>query len=120
MKLSELRRCDGCGGPVAPLFYVVRLAAASVSKDTGLTADGHAKVFAGEDGSLGGAAEPPYERTLLICHQCVLFRQVNLGEMLEARSHERERERYRLAAALGISVDDDDVDDLPAGELAPA
>lgn len=33
MKVSELRPCDSCGGPIAPMFYVLRACLALIKPD---------------------------------------------------------------------------------------
>lgn len=99
MKLSELRPCDSCDKPIAPLFYVIRISQAMVmptaNQVLGLTqyfngnlalaetmapADDVVKVFADE------AKELQYE--LLLCTDCVMMQEINLAVLMAKRNVE--------------------------------
>lgn len=96
MKLSEIRPCDNCGKPIAPVFYVLRISQAFFTPATnqmlGLNHMFHGalalaeamapesdviKIFGDEDKSL--------MTEILLCQECVLYRSPDLALLLEKR-----------------------------------
>ena len=108
MKLQELRPCDECGGPVAPIFYRITIEMAAVDARAaqelvglftqmfggGPAAMGLAGVMGARAGSDDAVRVAPYGRPALVCARCV-------GE---------------VGKALSLCEGDDDEDEEPGGE----
>lgn len=99
MKVSELRPCDNCGGPIAPAFTVVRFSQALINADA-------VNEFMGMHRFFGGRAHPALvenfapasrdaalifgdkdkllETELLICQDCFTG-EINLAMLMERR-----------------------------------
>lgn len=106
MKLTELRICDNCQGPLCPQmqFYVLRMSLAlfnphKYNQVAGLArmfngAVGLAEVFAPEADciTVAGDKDPRLMQEFLICPDCYLRRPVDLAVMTE-RANEREKQR---------------------------
>lgn len=99
MKLSEIRPCDACGGPIAPVFNIVRCSSAifnadAVNSTLGLNQifGGHALKLAEAMGScadkavlVAGDSNPELTTELLLCQECFSFKELRLGTLAEDR-----------------------------------
>ena len=100
MKLSELRKCDSCGGVLAPQgnFYLVRLSLAIVDQSAVQQTLGLAMMFANDKRALGiaealsprpeavtvaGDESPELMTELLVCPECYMLKPLRLAEMAE-------------------------------------
>lgn len=84
MKLSDVRPCDECGGPIAPMFYVVRISSAMFNVNTTNAVLGLRQLLGGalelaemmgpsnEVITVFGDKEPELMTELFICHSCTL------------------------------------------------
>ena len=97
LKLSDLRPCDGCGGKIAPLFYVVRTEMAVVNTVDANQVLGLRQIFQGSLGlaeamapaepvKLGG---PELTTELFFCQECYLEKP--LAHAAERRSEQLAR-----------------------------
>ena len=98
MKLSQLRMCDNCDGPVKQIFYVVRLSLAAVSPNAfnqvaGLTqmyggALGLAEVMAPDADvvKIAGDEDKALMKELLICQECYMTKPLDLPILAEKRT----------------------------------
>jgi len=94
MKLSEIRPCDNCGGPLVPIFYVVRSSIAVFNPDAtnemlGLTRMFHGSLALAEImGSkpdavkIGGDEEENLLIEIYLCQACYIG-DVNLALLAE-------------------------------------
>jgi hypothetical protein len=96
MKLSEVRPCDNCGGPIAPIFNVIRVSPAifnprEVNQVLGMTqmfggALGLAEVMAGGNDAVKVAIDDPaYKDSVVdiyLCNKCCAG-GVCIGELTE-------------------------------------
>lgn len=101
MKLSEIRPCDACGGPIAPLFNLVRTTPAlfnqrktnevlGLNQFFGGKALGLAEVMAPSPDvvTLAGDTHPELITELFICNAC-MCRPLVLGLLAEERNNKR-------------------------------
>lgn len=94
MKLSELKPCARCGGPIAPSFYVIRVSQAIITPAANTTL-GLAQIF---HGSLAladamtsqpspvkvlGDEEPALMTQFFLCRECACMHKVNVIELAE-------------------------------------
>jgi len=105
MKLSELRKCDHCGGVLAPqgLFYVVRVSLAMVrpaavnqvaglmqlwgdSSDWGLLLAETMAPDGADAVTVAGDKEPSLMAEFLVCQTCFTMKPVDLALMQERRA----------------------------------
>lgn len=96
MKLSELRPCDGCGGPIAPLFHVLTYTPAVIDATPANQVLGLLQYFGGkaiglaevmapaadEAVKLGSDKHPDMKVTLFLCTDCYVRKSV--GEVMES------------------------------------
>lgn len=92
MKLSDLRPCDGCGGSVAPVFYVLRVSTAVVSPDAAHQVLGLRQMFGGSLAlaEVFAPAEPVVqvdgETEIRLCVQCYCGERC-IGALVEQRNN---------------------------------
>lgn len=100
MKLSELRPCDHCGGPLPPIWYIVRASQAMLDKTATNATLGLAQMFGGSLTLAEAMGSRPEEAVLVmgdkipglwieifLCQNCALgtndkHGDYNLGELL--------------------------------------
>jgi len=94
MKLSELRPCDNCGGPIVPIFYVVRSSIAVFNADATNQNLGLMKMFRGslalaetmssqpEIVKIGGDEDKQLWVEIYLCQNCYIG-DVNLALLAE-------------------------------------
>lgn len=95
MKLSEIRPCDKCGGPIAPIFQVVRMSIAVFDPAAVNQTLGIHRMFGGkalrlaeamspqpECVTVGSDKEPELETLLLLCQSCYCD-DINLAVLAE-------------------------------------
>lgn len=82
MKLSEVRPCDNCGGPIVPIFYVVRTSIAVFNPDTVNQNLGLMRMFRGslalaetfssdvEAVKIGGDEDKRLWADIILCQNC--------------------------------------------------
>ena len=98
MKLSQIRPCDNCGGPIVPIFNVVSITPAVISPRAANQVLGMSQFFQGslalaevfqaeepvtlasEDGDLSGLVTQ-----IFLCQKCMAG-EICLGEIVEKRS----------------------------------
>jgi hypothetical protein len=110
IKVSELRPCDHCGGPIAPMFYVVRLSLALIDHRAVNEFMGMHQFFGGRapvalvenfapsaaDAVLvAGDKEPSLMTECWICQDCYLGTPLNLARLTESR-HARTRKEDHM------------------------
>jgi hypothetical protein len=95
MKLSEIRPCDNCGKPIAPMFYVVRFSVAMFDAKAVNATMGLAQMFGGQLGiaeamtsrpdavSVAMDKQPDLMTELLICNDCFLMKDLSLPALME-------------------------------------
>lgn len=104
MKLSALRPCDQCGGPLGLSFGVVRCSTALVSPRSAREVLGVSAIFGGAlglaevmapdaDGAVVvlGDREPALTTELLLCMDCYATAAVSLAELMGRREMALER-----------------------------
>lgn len=96
MKLTDLRPCDACDGPVGQQFYVVRSCLAFVAPVAGNQVLGLARMFQGnmqlaetfapdaDCVKVAGDEDPELWTELLLCQDCYLVGTLVLAEINEA------------------------------------
>lgn len=107
MKLSEMRPCDSCNGPIAPLFYVVRISVAGFNAQAtnevlglnqffGGHALGLAEVFSPSPDpvKIGSDQFPELETRAFICSKCWLA-DISLAMVTESVNRITEEKRKR-------------------------
>lgn len=97
MKVSELRPCDNCGGPIAPAFYRVKVTQALINADAVNEFLGMHLFFGGRASAalvenfapksndaalIFGDKDPQLETTLLLCQGCAIGASIDLGLLL--------------------------------------
>lgn len=111
MKLSEIRPCDNCGGPITPHFYVVRMSIALFNPKATNQVLGMAQYFGGhlalaelfsphEDVVTVAMDEKEHkvlQTELFLCQDCYL-RPVNLAELAEKRGEQIEAAKDKTGA----------------------
>jgi hypothetical protein len=103
VKVSELRPCDNCAGPIAPTFYVVRFSqaiinAAAVNEFMGMHQFFQGKASAalvenfapaaGDAALVFGDKDKTLETELFVCQRCVLAGPIDLAMLQERRNHQ--------------------------------
>jgi len=100
MKLSDLRPCDSCGGPISPQFHVVRYSIALIKPQVNQVAAmtlyfgslALGELFSPEDNVVTVAMdEDEFKKLaieLLICQECYLKGGINLALLAEKRLSE--------------------------------
>lgn len=106
MKLSQLRPCDNCGGPIAPIFYVVRTSIAvfnanATNENLGLMQMFQGSLVLAETMSsqpdavkIGGEEDKKLWTEIYLCQHCYID-NVNLavlGEKVEKHDEGRDGE----------------------------
>lgn len=100
MKLSELRPCDNCGGPLAPpnVFYVVRMSLALILPGAVNTVLGMTQMFNGnlqlaevmapeaDAAIIAGDEEPELMSEFILCQKCFTVGKVDLAVMQEKQN----------------------------------
>lgn len=99
MKVSQLRPCDHCAGPIAPAFYVVRFSQALINAQAVNEFMGMYRFFGGRAGPalvenfapastdaalIFGDKDKQLETELLICQDCFTG-PINLAMLMERR-----------------------------------
>ena len=101
MKLSQLRKCDVCGGVLAPqgMFYVVRMSLVFVDRTAAQQTIGLVTMFGGGPMALGiaeamspqpevvkvaGDEQPELMTELLVCQECYLMKPIVLAQVAES------------------------------------
>lgn len=105
MKLSEMRPCDNCQGPIAPIFYVVRISIAAFEKQATNEVLGMHQFFGGQSLALaevfspspdpvkiGSDQFPELETRAFICQKCWLA-DINLAMVTESVNRITERKK---------------------------
>jgi hypothetical protein len=101
MKLSEIRMCDNCDGPVSQMFYVARFSIALIKPDAGNQVLGLARMFRGSMALAEVMAPEPdcitvamddkehqgLTTELLLCTNCYCG-NVNLALLAEKRAEQ--------------------------------
>jgi len=100
-KLSDLRPCDACQGPVGMQFYVLRMSLAFVRRRAVEEFLGMSMFFGGKAPVslvenfapaaadaivVAGDTEPSLLTELLICNSCFLDRPIDLAHLMERRN----------------------------------
>lgn len=95
MKLSDLRPCDGCGGSVAPVFYILRVSLAAINTTAANQTLGLRQMFGGNM-ALAEAFSPSEpvmqvegDTEIRLCIQCYCGEQC-VGALVEQRNIARE------------------------------
>ncbi len=89
MKIEDLRPCDNCQGPVAPVFYQVALTqtminAQAVNAHLGLQMQlGGSHQLAKVMGTDEDVDHKLGTTTLYICQDCTLSKEINLGSLIQ-------------------------------------
>lgn len=114
MKVSELRPCDNCSGPIAPHFYRVRFTQALIRADAVNQFLGMHQFFGGKAGAalvenfapashdavlFFGDKDKSLEVELLICSSCFIDGPIDLALLAERVNAGRRAEENRAAAA---------------------
>jgi hypothetical protein len=94
MKLTELRPCDNCGGPIAPTFYVVSIDQALVHPKAANEVLGLNQMFGGHALQLAEVMAPDAEAVKMVpggptkiylCIACCCTAGILLAALLEKR-----------------------------------
>lgn len=99
MKLSDLRPCDNCGGPIGQMFYVMRYSIALINPDAGNQVLGLAQMFRGSLALAEAMAprpdcvkvamdDPEFKELtteLFICNDCFLMKPLDMAVLSEKR-----------------------------------
>lgn len=106
MKVSELRPCDHCGGPIAPAFYVVRFSQALIRAQAVNEFMGMHQFFGGRAGpalvenfapASSDAAlvfmdkDKQFQTELFLCQDCFTG-DINLAMLMERRGQRENTE----------------------------
>lgn len=107
MRLSEIRPCDACGGPIAPIFRVLEIKIAVINVQQTREVLGLAEYFHGSLALAEAMAprpdpisileEPDATVQLFICTKCDC-RPICLAEIAERRHDQLERAREKEQA----------------------
>jgi len=96
MKLSDVRPCDNCGGPIAPIFYAISITHALFDQSKTNMVLGLNNMFGGAALPLAEAmsgAEPvvklsekdkEMETEIFLCSNCCIGQAVDLGKLMQA------------------------------------
>jgi len=105
MKVTDLRPCDNCGGPIAPSFYIVRMTMAFIKPAAIDEFMGMHKFFGGRASPalvenfapaaadaviVAGDKEPSLMTEAFVCAKCYIDRDLDLP-MLQERVQARHR-----------------------------
>jgi hypothetical protein len=97
MKLSDLRPCDSCGGPISPQFHVVRYSIALIKPQANQVAAmtlyfgslALGELFSPDDNVVTVAMDEDEFKEIMIelfiCQRCYLEGQINLAFLAEKR-----------------------------------
>jgi hypothetical protein len=100
MKVSELRPCDQCAGPIAPSFYVVRFSQALIRAKAVNEFLGMHQFFGGKANAalvenfapastdaalIFGDQNKTLQTELFICEECFLHGPIDLAMLMERR-----------------------------------
>lgn len=97
MKLSELRPCDNCGGPVGTTFNILRHSIVAVNAEKANRVLGMAQFFQGHLGLaevmgpednpviIAGEFNPVLWTDLFICQDCYYQKHLSIPSMMENR-----------------------------------
>lgn len=100
MKLSELRPCDNCGGPVGTIFNVVRITRAFVAPRAANQTLGLMQMFGGHLAiaealtpeadcvKIAGDENEQLMTELLICQDCYMMKDMSLPLLETKRGEE--------------------------------
>lgn len=97
MKISELKPCAICRGPLPPIWYVVRMSMALLDKNATNAVLGLNQIWSGNALGLAEVMVPGADEAVIIgmdrdkelmteihvCSDCYLMRQVSLAELSE-------------------------------------
>ena len=97
MKLSDLKPCAVCGGPLPPIWYVVRASMAMLNERAARGVLGLNTIFGGQALALAETMAPAADEAVMvamdkdrdlmheihICQQCYLMKEVCMGELTE-------------------------------------
>jgi len=109
VKASELRGCDGCGEPIAPVFYRVSVEQHIVDHGKAQqhlrTRGGFSMIFHGATGIADVfAGDPDITQAMgpaivvLLCNQCAFFKPNGFGRALGTRMEKRAKDEEKRAA----------------------
>lgn len=113
-KLTELRPCDNCGGPVRSMFHVIRTSMATVNVQAVNEFFGMHQFFGGKasvalvenfapaaaDAITVAMDKPEFQELmteLVICHGCFCDKPLDLPMLIE-RINERDKSREKAEA----------------------
>lgn len=103
MKLSDLRPCDNCGGPIGQIFYQVRTSIVMVKAQAANQMLGLTQMMGGSLAlaeamgpepdcvTVGGDHDPELFTHLLMCQDCFM-KPVRLAEVVEHRAKATEND----------------------------
>jgi hypothetical protein len=98
VKLSELKPCAVCKGPLPPIWYVLRMSMAFLDRKNTNAVLGLNQIFGGDALHLAEAFAPGAEEAVVvgmdqdkelmrefhICQNCYLMKRIGLAEISEA------------------------------------
>ena len=109
MKLSELKPCARCHGPLPPIWYVVRTSVAILDEKATRGVLGLHTMFGDSAASLriaevmapaaekaviiAGDDKPELMNELFLCSRCYLMEDVNLCRLVENQNEEPDHEK---------------------------
>jgi hypothetical protein len=112
-RISDLRPCDNCGGPITPFFYVVRMSLAFIREEAVNQFIGMHRFFGGRASpalvenfapaaatgvKVAGDEEPTLMTELVICQRCYLDQPIDLALLTERRSQAHNAKEVRAVA----------------------
>jgi|ERR1051325_4054951 hypothetical protein len=136
IKVSELRPCDACGGPIAPMFYVLRISLALINPEAVNEFVGMHRFFQGRASAalvenfaprsvdavtVAGDQAPELMTELWLCQDCYLMKPIDLAQLSEQRAHRQPQEAHMEETQEGAGTTEETKPaDTPAEAEKPA